>query len=212
MENIFSGNKKTAAGQSSADENSTLFQGETDDNRNRRSSKRNIFWRFFISLFYFCCPCVNNMRVILPVEQYPPDLDMKMMEGFQELHNELGAKWILKFDEAQHNKAEALAEIAKEKEKLVKKEYRRLSREKKDLSGTTSDPMLSRNISNSQEKNHLANARLNVHSIMTAKKKAINENYPDVLQELYNRHYDIIISEQIKTLISIWKQANGLFF
>lgn len=187
----------TRAGTSS-DENEPLLSNGYDEGRARGHgtgndySSKNTFWRFLVSLFYYICPCVNGTTVILPVNRYPHDLDMKLRKAFEKLYASLGFEWLHKLHEVERLKKEALQKLQNEKEGLVQKEVIRLTKDKKDISLTTS-------------KANYAVAILHVRADMKARRERINVEYKRKLDELFVPHYDTIIEEQINMLILFWK-------
>lgn len=195
------------AGTSSSDESRPLLTKEKDvyssqqervigHNTGNDDSSRtsNGFWSFLISLFFFLCPCINDTRVKLPVERYPPDFDMRIVEAFEQLYKSLLIKWFEQLEEAQHLKQESLQRLQNEKDILVKKEVVRLMSDKKDVSSTMS-------------KYNYALARMNVRANITMAKKRINDEYIRKLDELHIEQYDVIVEEQIKMLMSFWKKV-----
>jgi len=124
------------AGQSSsADENEPLLPNKSDihdteqerginlvTNSENSSRSTNRFCSFITSLFFFLCPCIDDTRDILPVNRYPPNLDTKIVEAFDQLYESLGLKWLLKLEEAHNFKEESLKKLKIEKEELIRQE------------------------------------------------------------------------------------------
>lgn len=130
---------------------------------------------------------------MLPVTSYPPDLDTRILEVFEQLYKLLSLQWLQKLDEVHQLKEEELLKIQNQKEDLVKKDIIRLMSDKKESSSATS-------------KAYNVLARLNMRTKIKLEKKRIDDEYNRKFDELFNQHYDVVIEEQIKMLILFWKK------
>lgn len=158
---------------------------------NDNSSTANNIWRFIISLFYFVCPCIDDARVILPVSEYPSDMDAKFAEAFQAFYESQNVDWFQKLAEAKHSKEVAIKQLQNSKEERVEKEYNRLMGVNKDGAAGGSNRF---------------QAFVNVRDSIRVQKDKINQEYEQKMDLLFFQHYFVIIEEQMEMLISLWKK------
>lgn len=149
--------------------------------------------RFIVSLYYYLCPCVNDARVIIPVNEYPSNMDAKFMEAFDDLCKSQEAEWFQKLVDAKHAKEKAILQLQSTKEERVEKEYNRLMGVKSELTATA--PM-----------NHRYQAFVNVREIIKLEKDKISRLYDRKAEALYFHHYHVIVEEQMELLVSFWKK------
>lgn len=158
---------------------------------NARSSCMNNTWRFIVSLFYFVCPCIDDERVILPVNEYPTDLNERFVEEIEELFQSLNAEWFQKLDDAKQSKEMAIRQLQHSKEERVEQEYNRLMAGNKDLTSTAVNRL---------------QAFINVRDNIRLEKEKLNEEFDNETDWLCYRHYHVIVEEEIEMLISFWKK------
>lgn len=150
------------------------------------------FRRFIVSLYYFICPCINDARVIIPVAEYPFDLDAKLAQALNELYKSLEADWFRKLNEAKESKEQAISALHDSKEERVEKEYNRLIGVNVGLTSTASA--------------NRYQAFVNVRNYIRLEKEKVNEKFDRKVDLLYLEQYYVIVEEQFETLISFWKK------
>lgn len=187
------------AGPSSADECESLLQNEAKTHDSEQlletatasNSSSNSIWHFMVSLYYSLCPCVNDARVIIPTNEYPPDLDAKLMQTFEDLYATLEADWFQKQVELRHLKENAIKKLQNSKEERVKKEYKRL------MGGNCDD------LSTGSNRHQ---AFVNVRNVIRMEKEKIDQEYDQKTSLLYSQHYRVVVEAQIEMMISFWKK------
>lgn len=187
------------AGPSSTDECEPLMQNEdkTHDSEQAlesgtaNNSSSNGFWHFMASLYYSLCPCVNDARVIIPTNEYPPDLDAKLMQTFEDLYATLEADWFQKQVDLRHLKENAVKKLQNSKEERVEKEYKRL------MGGNSDD------LSTGSNRHQ---AFVNVRNAIRMEKEKIDQEYTQKTSLLYRQHYGVVVEAQIEMLVSFWKK------
>lgn len=157
----------------------------------RRSMTNNI-WRFIVSLYYYLCPCISDARIIIPVNEYPSNMDAKLMEAFDGLCRSQEAEWFQKLVEARQSKEKAILQLQSTKEERIEREYNRLMGVNSELTGTGS--------------NHRYQAFVNVREIIKSEKDKICREYDRRAELLYSHHYNVIVEEQCQMLVSFWKK------
>ncbi|KAG4075294.1 hypothetical protein HA402_003085 [Bradysia odoriphaga] len=165
-----------------------------DRSDNRQSSGNNI-WRYLVSLFYSLCPCINEERVIIPVNEYPIDFDAKLAAAFDNLYKSLEEDWFQKLIKARRAKQNEITQLQNTKEERVEKEYSRLVGVNSDLSSTAANRF---------------EAFANVREFIRVEKEKINQEFDKKTDQLYMEHYDVVVEEQFKMLVSFWKKMRLL--
>lgn len=191
-----------ASASSSTDEREPLLSTDNDACRcependccntaNDSSSWISNIVRFIVSLFYFICPCIDDARVIIPVNEYPTDLDAKLVEDFKEFYRSQNVEWFQKLRDTRHSKERAIQQLQNSKEERVEKEYNRLMAVNNELTTTASNRY---------------QAFVNVRDKIRTEKERINQEFDNKTDLLYSHHYHVIVEEQIGLLISFWKK------
>ncbi|XP_037034721.1 uncharacterized protein LOC119073396 [Bradysia coprophila] len=193
-------NAGASSSSSSGDERTPLLPKDHDgqhfepaitcNGSNRHSSGNNI-WRFLVSLFYSLCPCINEGKVILPVNEYPVDFDAKLAAAFDHLYKSLDEDWFQKLIKARRAKQNEITQLQNTKEERVEKEYSRLVGVNSDLSSTAANRF---------------EAFANVREFIRVEKEKINREFDRKTDQLYEEHYDVVVEEQFKMLVSFWKK------
>lgn len=197
VKKLFNAGASTSSSTSSIDERTPLLEHDppnsgpvTNSTANRRSSSNRI-WRFFVSLFYSFCPCVGEGSIIVPVSEYPVDLDAKLAKAFVHLYKSLDEDWYQKLIEVRRSKHMTIKQLQHTKEERVENEYRRLVGINSDLSSTAANRFL---------------AFANVREFIRVETENITHEFERKTDQLCMEHYDVVVEEQFEMLISFWRK------
>lgn len=196
---MFSGlTAPTLSSSSSSDEREPLLRRKNAsrtsiDNNGASTGCTSSLMRFFVSLF-FLCPCINDSRVIIPVDEYPLDLDAKLARSFESLCATVEADWFRKLDDARHTKEQSIKRLHNSKEERVEKEYARLI-------GTNA------NLTLTSTSSRRFQAFANVREFIRRDKDRINAEFERSVEQLYLQHYNDIVDKECEMLISFWKRV-----
>ncbi len=198
VKKMFHGLGGQSSSSSSIDEREPLLSKECDPqhcgsihNVTDTSTGTNHIWRFIVSVYYFLCPCINDARVILPVNEYPDDLDAKLIEEFEDIYKSMEADWFQKLDQARQSKERAIQHLQDTKEERIEKEYNRLIGKNVDLTSTAASRYQAFN---------------NVRNYIRLEKDRLNQEFEQKTDLLYYQHYHVIVAEELDMLVSFWKK------
>lgn len=181
----------------STDEHEPLLSKEdhtdTEPVANSGTTMINRFWHFIMSLSYFICPCISDAQVIIPANEYPSDVDTKVVTAFDDLHKSQDIHWFRQLQDARHSKEGSIKQLQNTKEERVEKEYNRLIGAVKNESIPTTA-------------SYRHQAFVNVRNYIRLEKEKIDREYDRKVDLLYVQHYHRIVEEQIEMLISFWKR------
>ncbi|KAJ6644247.1 hypothetical protein Bhyg_09214 [Pseudolycoriella hygida] len=155
------------------------------------SEDRNRLGHFVVSFFYFICPCVKDATVIIPVNEYPPDLDEKFAKALKALHRSFEAEWYRKRTEERHLKGQMLKQLKDTKTERVKKEYQRLMATNSEAAPT-----------NTNQYKAFSNVTKNIRM----EKETIEREFEFRMNSFDDHLNCVIVDKQMETLLSLWKK------